>query len=92
MAKRKRVSDSVKKAIKESNQEVYTDLEPNNKLDEVIHENEFLNIVGKKWKFKNPNRKILIGRSVITQEDLDKNQSIAEYLINKGLSDLICFE
>ena len=93
MARKRKQSETVKKAINEYNkQEVYTDLEPNNKLDEVIHEDECLEVVGKKWKFKNPERKILIGRMIITQEELDKNQKIAEYLIQKGLSDLICFE
>ena len=77
MTRKKRQSDTVKKAIVESNQDVYTDLEPNKDL---------------KWKFKNPNRKVLIGRYTYTQEDLDKNQKLAEYLIDKGLSDLLCYE
>ena len=89
MAKRKRVSDSVKKAIADY-KEVDSSLE--NKLDEVIHEDEFLNVYDKVWKFKNPNRKVMIKRMIITQDDLDQNQKIAEYLIENGLGDLLCFE
>ena len=59
-------------------------------LDDLVSEKESTD--DKKWKFKNPNRKIMINRITVTQEDLDKNQKIAEYLIEKGLSDLLCFE
>jgi hypothetical protein len=77
MARRKKQSETVKKAIKEYNeQEVYTDLEQTEK----------------KWKFVNPNRKLMIKGMVITQDDLERNQKIAQYLISKGLENLICFE
>ena len=76
MARKKRQSDTVKKAIAEFNQEVYTDFETKER----------------KWKFKNPNRKVMIGRIEITQEDLERNQETAQYLISKGLGDLLCFE
>ena len=44
----------------------------------------------KKWVFKNVNRKIMLGSSVITNYDLENNQKLAEILIEKGLGDLIC--
>lgn len=43
-----------------------------------------------KWVFKNPNRRILLGRQEITSYDLEVNQDLAQILIDKGLSDLIC--
>ena len=46
----------------------------------------------KKWVFKNVNRKILLGNSVISNYDLENNQKLAEILIEKGLGDLICLE
>jgi 2C-methyl-D-erythritol 2,4-cyclodiphosphate synthase len=46
----------------------------------------------KKWVFKNVNRKIILGNSVISNYDLENNQRLAEILIEKGLGDLICFE
>jgi hypothetical protein len=46
----------------------------------------------KKWVFKNVNRKILLGSSVISNYDLENNQKLAEILIEKGLGDLICLE
>ena len=46
----------------------------------------------KKWVFKNVNRKILLGGSVISNYDLENNQKLAEILIEKGLGDLICLE
>ena len=46
----------------------------------------------KKWVFKNVNRKILLGSSVISNYDLENNQRLAEILIEKGLGDLICLE
>ena len=46
----------------------------------------------KKWAFKNVNRKILLGNSVISNYDLENNQKLAEILIEKGLGDLICLE
>lgn len=76
MARKKKQSDTVKKAIEEFNQEVYTDFESKER----------------KWKFKNPNRKVMIGRIEITQDDLERNQETAQYLISKGLEDLLCFE
>ena len=46
----------------------------------------------KKWVFKNVNRKILLGNSVISNYDLENNQKLAEILIEKGLGDFICLE
>jgi len=46
----------------------------------------------KRWKFKNPNRRILLGREEITSYDLEINQGLAQILIDKGLSDLLCQE
>lgn len=46
----------------------------------------------KRWKFKNPNRRILLGREEITSYDLEVNQGLAQILIDKGLSDLLCQE
>ena len=46
----------------------------------------------KKWQFKNINRKVLIGREEITNDDLLNNQRLAEILISKGMGSLICFE
>lgn len=46
----------------------------------------------KRWKFKNPNRRILLGREEITSYDLEINQGLADILIKKGLSDLLCQE
>jgi hypothetical protein len=46
----------------------------------------------KKWVFKNVNRKILLGSSVISNYDLENNQKLAEILIEKGLGDLICLK
>lgn len=78
MARRKKQSETVKKAIEQykNEQETYTDLEQPKRV----------------WKFKNPNRKVMIGRIEITQDDLDRNQETAQYLISKGLEDLLCFE
>lgn len=43
----------------------------------------------KRWKFKNPNRKVLIGRQEITWVELDQDQAIAEKLIEIGLGSLL---
>ena len=56
--------------------EVYTDLETPTKV----------------WLFKNVNRKVILDNSVVTSEDLEANQGLADILISKGLSDLICLK
>lgn len=44
----------------------------------------------KKWEFINPNRRVLIGRQEVTQDDLDNDQRMAEILIDRGLGFLLC--
>ncbi len=56
--------------------EVYTDLETPTKV----------------WVFKNVNRKVILDNSVVTSEDLEANQGLADILISKGLGDLICLK
>ena len=57
-----------------------------------LPKNEEKALEPKKWVFKNVNRKILLGSSVISNYDLENNQRLAEILIEKGLGDLICLE
>jgi hypothetical protein len=75
-----------KRSYKKRSKELYNENEVN------LPKEEEKALEPKKWVFKNVNRKIMLGSSVITNYDLENNQKLAEILIEKGLSDLICFE
>lgn len=75
-----------KRSYKKRSKELYNENEVN------LPKEEEKALEPKKWVFKNVNRKIMLGSSVITNYDLENNQKLAEILIEKGLGDLICFE
>lgn len=70
---KKKYKKSASKELSNDEQQVYTDLEK-----ECV-----------RWQFKNPNRKVMASGSIITNEDLLKNQKLADYLLSLGLSDLL---
>lgn len=73
-----------KRSYKKRSKELYNENEVN------LPKEEEKALEPKKWVFKNVNRKIMLGSSVISNYDLENNQKLAEILIEKGLGDLIC--
>ena len=62
------------------------------KSDKNVSKKVESSLEAKKWVFKNVNRRVILSGSTITNEDLLKNQKLADILIEKGLGNLICLK